>query len=64
MREIGEMLMVVLDVVHDLISEQCEDSWAMRALPFVLFPRRFSVPHNWSLSEKTREVKLDDAEPS
>lgn len=63
LRETGEMLTVALEIVLGLIDEQSVDSWAERVLPFALYPRRFQVPHNWSLHQKTCEVKLDDAEP-
>lgn len=63
LRETGEMLTVALEIVLGLIDEQSMDSWAERVLPFALFPRRFHVPQNWSLDQKTCEVKLDDAEP-
>ncbi|MEO6888167.1 MAG: hypothetical protein ABI324_04155 [Ktedonobacteraceae bacterium] len=63
LRETGEMLAVALEIVLGLIDEQSVDSWAERVFPFALFPRRFHVPQNWSLDQKTCEVKLDNAEP-
>lgn len=63
LRETGEMLTVALEMVLGLIDEQSMDSWAERVFPFALFPRRFHVPRNWSLDQKTCEVRLGDAEP-
>jgi hypothetical protein len=63
LRETGEMLTVALEIVLGLIDEQSVDSWVERVLPFALYPLRFDVPRNWSLDQKTCEVKLDDAEP-
>ncbi|HZU67018.1 MAG TPA: hypothetical protein VFA09_07035 [Ktedonobacteraceae bacterium] len=63
LRETGEMLTVALETVLGLIDEHSVDSWAERVFPFALFPRRFDVPRNWSLDQKTCEVRLVGAEP-
>jgi hypothetical protein len=58
-----EMVSIALETVQILIQEQGEDAWATRIFPFCFAPMVFSAPDNWSLDEKTRQVKLDEGEP-
>jgi len=61
MRSMASMVVDGLDAVHSLILEESTRSWAERVLPFRLFP--LIAPSGWSLTERTRMVRLAGTEP-
>lgn len=57
-RTTAERLAQGVLAVFELIHEQSERTWSEQVLPFHLVPELLVTPHEWSLDEQTREVRL------